>query len=827
MQPQPNPQLALAQDFVQYTDRHVFLTGKAGTGKTTFLHNLRRISPKRMVVVAPTGVAAINAGGVTIHSMFQLPFGPILPGLAQSQQQQRRFSKDKIDILKSMDLLVIDEISMVRADLLDGVDSVLRMYRRKDKPFGGVQLLMIGDLQQLAPVAKEDEWQLLKPYYDTPFFFSSNALKQTPTVNIELTHIYRQNDEVFIGILNKIRHNQLDADTLAQLNKRYIPGFADKAGEGYIILTTHNNQAKAINDRKLLSLPGRTHAFDADITGDFPEYAYPTEPNLHLKAGAQVMFVKNDASGEKLFYNGKIGTVEKIVDDKVMVRCPNETKLIEVTPQAWQNMKYTIDDATKDITETEIGKFVQYPLKLAWAITIHKSQGLTFEKAVIDAGASFAHGQVYVALSRCKTLEGLVLSSPITPQSLHNDASIRSFTQAVEQNPPTVEQFHQSKHQYLQSLLFEMFDLGILKSRLAYCYRQTAEHANALHGTLCTDIDLLHRTFGSELMEVAEKFVKQLLLLTANNPDVETNQPLQERVAKAANWFADKMGNTVAAVLNRSAVISDNKAVKKTVGDALNRLREEANTKLACFESCRPGFDAKAYLAARAKAAIALPKDEKAGKKQPPASVNEAQALTIQHEELYNQLKKWRTAKASEHDWPVYMVLPTETIVQLSNLLPVTARELKEIKGFGKKKMELYGLEIVEMVAAYRQSKGIETTLPSPLEIQRDMDTPEPKKEKIDTKKVSFELFEQGQTVAQIAAARSLTTATIEGHLSHYVQTGLLDPMRLITPQKLALIEQYYAIHRPQTLTEAKQALGDEVSYGDIRVALALMGKGG
>ncbi|MFT3737669.1 MAG: helix-turn-helix domain-containing protein [Breznakibacter sp.] len=825
MSSQPNPQLALAHDFVQHTDRHVFLTGKAGTGKTTFLHNLRRTSPKRMVVVAPTGVAAINAGGVTVHSMFQLPFGPILPGMAQSSQQQHRFSKEKINVIKSIDLLVIDEISMVRADVLDGIDNVLRTYRRRDTPFGGVQLLMIGDLQQLAPVVKEDDWQLLKTYYDTPFFFSSNALKQTETINIELKHIYRQNDDTFIGILNKIRHNQLDADTLAQLNKRYIPGFADRAEDGYIILTTHVNQAKQINDRRLIALPGRSHAFGAGISGEFPDYAYPTEPNLLLKEGAQVMFVKNDASTDKLYYNGKIGTVEKIADRKVTVRCANEPP-IEVTPQTWQNMKYAIDETTKEITETEIGKFVQYPLKLAWAITIHKSQGLTFEKAVIDAGASFAHGQVYVALSRCKTLEGLVLSSPITPQSLHNDLSVRSFSQTVEENPPTMEQLRQWKHHYLQSLLFEMFDLSTLKSRLAYCYRQTAEHANALHGSQTDDIDHLHRHLNTELGEVADKFVRQLSQFITAEPDIEKNQLLQERVAKAANWFAEKTGSFLVSVLNRSVVISDNKAVKKTVTDALTRLREEANIKHACFDSCRHGFDINAYLSARAKATIAAPPADKREKKQPSSAMSEAQALTIRHEELYDQLKKWRTSKAAEHNWPVYMVLPTESIAQLSNLLPVTARELREIKGFGKKKMELYGLEIVEIIAAYRQSKGIDTTMPSPLEIQRDMDAPELKKEKVDTKQASFDLFEQGLSIAEIAEQRNLTTGTIEGHLAHFVQKGILDPHRLITPQKLETIKQFYAKRIPQSITEAKQALGDQISYGDIRFALAVMGRG-
>lgn len=400
------PQLKLALDFVETTGKNIFLTGKAGTGKTTFLHNLKKSTSKRMVVVAPTGVAAIGAGGVTIHSFFQLSFGPQLPENLYKKGEVsglQRFNKTKINIIKSLDLLVIDEISMVRADLLDGIDRVLRRFKNRYKPFGGVQLLMIGDLQQLAPIAKDNEWAILQEFYESVFFFSSKALQQTNFVSIELSEIFRQSDQYFINLLNKVRNNELDTNSINELNKRYIPNFNPNDKDGYITLTTHNHQAKSINDAKLNALKTEAKTFEATVKGNFPEHSYPTDYNLTLKVGAQVMFVKNDPTYEKQFFNGKIGTLEDIDDEGLYVQCPDDPSPILVTPLTWENTRYTLDRNTKMIKEETTGSFTQYPLKLAWAITIHKSQGLTFDRAIIDAQAAFTHGQVYVALSRCRT----------------------------------------------------------------------------------------------------------------------------------------------------------------------------------------------------------------------------------------------------------------------------------------------------------------------------------------------------------------------------------------------------------------------------------------
>ncbi|MCP4455615.1 MAG: AAA family ATPase, partial [Planctomycetes bacterium] len=369
-----NSQLQLAYEYVQFTGTHVFLTGKAGTGKTTFLRSMKDRCSKRMIVVGPTGVAALNAGGVTIHSFFQMPFGPLVPENAtggdrnsEGKPLARKFSRKKINIIKTLDLLVIDEISMVRADLLDGIDAVLRQYKDRTQPFGGVQLLMIGDLQQLAPVIKDEDWAILRPYYNTGFFFGSLALQPAPFVTIELKHIYRQDDPHFIDLLNRVRENRLDDEASKALNQRYRPGYQAEAHEGVVTLTTHNAQAQRINEAKLTAISKRARTFEADIKGDFAEYLHPTAACLALKIGAQVMFVKNDSAPEKRYFNGKIGTLTAFDDEVIKVQCQGDDDPIAVTPETWQNMKYTLDEQTKEINQEVIGSFTQMPLKAAWA----------------------------------------------------------------------------------------------------------------------------------------------------------------------------------------------------------------------------------------------------------------------------------------------------------------------------------------------------------------------------------------------------------------------------------------------------------------------------
>ena len=812
-----NDQLQLAFDFVQYTGKHIFLTGKAGTGKTTFLHQLKRYSPKRMVVVAPTGVAAINAGGVTIHSFFQMPFGPILPEENSGIQNPgpsgnfQKFNREKVAILKSLDLLVIDEISMVRADLLDGIDSVLRRYKDRNQPFGGVQLLMIGDLQQLAPVVKDDEWSLLRPYYDSVYFFSSLALKKTDYISIELTHIFRQRDEVFIKLLNKIRDNNADQLTLDELNKRYIPGFTGKEGEGYISLTTHNYQSHNLNETMLAKLPAKARKFSAEVEGEFPEYSYPTDFELNLKIGAQVMFVKNDVSHEKLFYNGKIGTVVNITDDLIRVNCPGDSDDIEVGKVEWQNTKYTIDDQTKEIKESVLGTFSQIPLKLAWAITIHKSQGLTFEKAVIDSQAAFAHGQVYVALSRCKTLEGMVLSTPISNQSLKSDSKISHFNNDIQQNPPGKELLEESKIAFQRMLLFELFDFQPILRRSGYCFKLTVEHQESIHAILKENLQQLNLDLKKELSDISEKFKGQLQQILEADKHIEENSVLQERVRKASQYFSDKLEPIVIERLKGIDIEIDNKTVRKSVNDAIARLNDDARLKLACLIGCKDGFSVKKYMEIRAKSSIE-PTEKKPKFK---GALLSPDGL-IPHPDLYKTLKNWRNQKAGDLNVDAYLIIPQKTLLELVTHLPVTLAELKRIKGFGTTKVSQFGKEIVPLILEYRIQKKMEVPL-----VEFDPNPEEEKKvPKIDSKKVSFELFHAGKQIAEIASERSMAFSTIEGHLAHYISTGELNVEKLVTKDKIYIITQWFLQNNTTNLGSAKEGLGESVNYGELKCVL-------
>lgn len=458
-----NIELKRAWEFVEKTGKSVFLTGKAGTGKTTFLRKVVEQSKKRVVVVAPTGIAAINAGGVTIHSFFQLPLHPFIPGM--KIESKFAFSKEKRSIIKTIDILIIDEISMVRCDLLEAIDSVLRRFRNKYKPFGGVQLLMIGDLQQLSPVITDEEFQLLSPYYSSPYFFGSRALAAVDYVTIELKEVYRQQDQHFIDILNSVRCGRPSPDVIRALNSRYDPHFIPAADEGYIRLTTHNQIADNYNSQQLSLIDEPTHSFDAEVSGNFPEYAYPTDAHLELKVGAQVMFVKNDPSSEKRYYNGKIGVVTDFFEEYILVQCPGDDEKIAVEPLEWENSRYVINEQTQEM-ETEVqGVFRQYPLRLAWAITIHKSQGLTFDKAIIDAASSFASGQVYVALSRCRTLEGMVLATPLRADSVITDLHVEDYIEGQEAAAArSLARLDSIKEEYYKELLGELFDFKELAS---------------------------------------------------------------------------------------------------------------------------------------------------------------------------------------------------------------------------------------------------------------------------------------------------------------------------------------------------------------------------
>lgn len=560
-----NLELDLAWQLVENTGVNVFLTGKAGTGKTTFLRQLITRLPKRMVVLAPTGVAAINAGGMTIHSFFQLPLSPFVPdGSFQTQNQSKyQFSKQKKNIIRTLDLLVIDEISMVRADLLDSVDDALRRLRRSDQPFGGVQLLMIGDLQQLAPVVKDDEWRMLREYYDTPYFFGSRALQKTRHVTIELQKVYRQTDETFVGLLNRVRNNCLTPADISLLNQRV--GQEEHLGEGTIRLTTHNRTADTYNEGRLVRISAPIYTYRAEVQGIFPETSYPAEALLTLKLGAQVMFLKNDTSGSHAFYNGLIGQIVDIDDHHIVVRSHDDDHTIEVAPMEWTNSRYTIDKTTREIKEEVEGTFRQYPLRLAWAITIHKSQGLTFERAILDVNAAFAAGQTYVALSRCRSLQGLALTAPLSPGSVITDQLVCRYIDAELQEAQKLpEQMDGLKLEYFRGLLDELFDFRPLQWDFQKLLRIVDEHLYKIYPNLLARMKEKQPAMQSELFDVAPRFCRQLEQILAAGDE----ERLKQRINDACKYFEDKLVHLLFPFANEvNAISSDNKRVQEKLDE--------------------------------------------------------------------------------------------------------------------------------------------------------------------------------------------------------------------------------------------------------------------
>lgn len=576
-----NKELRTAWDFVENTGRSIFLTGKAGTGKTTFLKTIVERSRKRPIVVAPTGVAAINAGGVTIHSFFQLPFSPYVPGA--KVESRFDFGREKRKIIASIDLLIIDEISMVRADLLDAIDNVLRRFRDHNRPFGGVQLLMIGDLAQLTPVVTPEDEQVLKPYYDTPYFFGSKALRQIDYVTIQLEHVYRQQDTSFIEILNQIREGHPSQKVLNQLNSRCLPStpsdWRGRSGaqhvstsreslEGAIRLTTHNQLANYYNESELQKLPGRAFLYHAEVQGTFPDYAYPTAETLVMKQGAQVMFVKNDPSGAHRYYNGRIGRVMTAEQNRLTVFCEGDDEAIEVEPLEWENTRYTLNEKTREIEAEVQGTFKQLPLRLAWAITIHKSQGLTFDRAIIDANLSFAPGQVYVALSRLRSLEGLTLATPLSDRAIINDERVDNYiVQQEAEARRSIEQLPLLKQEYERYLLLQLFDFRPLLCQQETMVRIFAEFFYHSHASLKQLHDQALLDLRQHVIAVADKW--QQKIQTMPFEALHSNDFL-ERVKRSAGYFADTLTNILSKPMELTAKIeTNNKQAARRLGYAL------------------------------------------------------------------------------------------------------------------------------------------------------------------------------------------------------------------------------------------------------------------
>ena len=599
-----NQELDLVRNYALYTNRNIFLTGKAGTGKTTFLKELIATSRKRVIVVAPTGVAAINAGGSTIHSFFQIAPGLYLPEghmtTGRDSKNRYSFSKQKLGIIRSLDMIVIDEISMVRGDLLDAVGEVLRRHRRNDKPFGGVQLLLIGDLRQLAPVATAEEWQILQQFYDSPYFFSSHELMRTDFVCIELKKVYRQEDAHFIDLLNRVRDGRVDVNSLNLLNSRFQPRFQAPEGSDWITLVTHNYQADHLNGRHMDALSSQPFTYEADVSGEFPELSYPNDVKLTLKVGAQVMFCKNDPSADKRYYNGKIGRVLHLTSRSVTVVCGEQK--IEVGQVSWQNTRYTTHATTGEIREEIIGTFSQIPLRLAWAITIHKSQGLTFDHAIIDAGRAFSHGQVYVALSRCRTLDGLVLSSPIPASVISTDPCVTRFTNEAEQRIPTDDTFAKDRRAFVEDILCSMFDFTAISLRLRSYTRFTAAYLGRRFPEYAEATAMTTQEVDEKLYSVGLRFQGQIRRLMQAAPTYEENPLLQERISKGIVYYCKETARLLGSFLEEQPPEIDNKQRREVLQREYAILHEDCQTKMDIFFGCLKGFSLSAYWDSKAKA---------------------------------------------------------------------------------------------------------------------------------------------------------------------------------------------------------------------------------
>ena len=736
----------IAAKFVNYTSKHVFLTGKAGTGKTTFLRKLIQLTHKKAMICAPTGIAAINASGVTIHSLFQLPFGAFFPDAAANIINQNitfnfntprtivkhlNMQGNKRRMIQELELLVIDEVSMLRADMLDAIDFSLRYIRRnRNVPFGGVQMLFIGDLHQLPPVVKNDEWRVMAGFYKSIYFFDALALQNNPPIYIELDKIYRQDDSVFIDLLNNLRNNQITADDTTLLRQHFKQDFKPAADENYITLTTHNNKADTINRERLTQLKTKSYFFDAKVTGEFSEHSFPNDKSLELKVGAQIMFIKNDMTAEKRYYNGKIGVVHHIEKDIVEIELPDDKVVIQISPYTWENVKYKLNEATNEISENVAGSFVQYPIKLAWAITVHKSQGLTFDKAIIDIGDAFAPGQAYVALSRLRSLKGLVLTSHLRETGLQQDPNIHYFSSTKQPSDVLNEQISAESYDFIRTYLLAAFDLNLVRYYIKE-HVQTFDKGEKSTKQHYDDWTMeLYRDF-QKLSATADSFINQLKNLFSTQTE-HTLFNVSKRVAAALKYF--------------------------------NPLVKEVSEKLLAH--------------------IEAVKDEKGIK----TYLTELLELEIL---VYEQLKKMHKSKAllqAMIDGKEFSKADTDALLN-------AAERDKQLQ----KAIQLKG-QVLKVKSAAEKKK---------------------KEPKVDTKLVSFELYEQGKTLEEIAKERGFSIGTIEGHLAYYVSTQQIDVGKMVKPNKIRNISDAVESQKTKSMATIRDFLGKDYSFGEIKLVLA------
>jgi len=754
-----NDPASFTERFINQTNQCIFLTGKAGTGKTTLLRKIVETTHKQTVIVAPTGIAALNAGGVTIHSFFGLPFGgyipefipePVLTGSIKletktSLRRHFHYNSTKQRLMRSMELLIIDEVSMLRADLLDAIDLSLRFVRRNDSPFGGVQVLFIGDLLQLPPVIKPEEWQYLQKYYKGIFFFNAQVLQEHAPVYIELNKIFRQDDETFIAVLNNLRNNKITQTDQELLNQYVRRDFDSTKEEGYITLTTHNAQADDMNQNSLLALKGKGYRYKAEIKGDFPNHIYPLDEQLELKVGAQIMFIKNDISFEKNFFNGKMGKIQSLSADEIEVYFPDEKRSIVVEKYEWNNIKYTLNEQTGEIKEEILGTFVHYPIKLAWAITVHKSQGLTFEKAVLDISKVFAPGQAYVALSRLKSLKGLVLLQPISINGLHSDQSVSAYTS----NRPSDDQLNQrldlATTHYIYHRLQQTFDLydyatkwSMLEVGMKIQAPKTEKGKDK--NWVATQLQLVQAS-----LTAAKKFQVQINSYFQGVPNWDL---LHDRIQAAYDYFFKTLDAQAFALMKRRAELS---LIKKTkqYQEELEELEVLVIDKV--FELKKVRLLMEAIVTGRP-----LTKEQ------------------LRNEEIQNYV------------------------------IAKTARIQQDLRQSGN---------LLQMVD--------EDDLELPVKSRSPKKAKAPKEIKKSTYEVTLEMIENGLELEAIARERQLGLSTIQGHAAQLIQQEKIDVTAVLSHERIKEIEALLEGKETMSLGKIKEELGDSVSYGELKMVQA------